>query len=529
MSAAASTRLEAPWPRRDRTGRSDLESPRHTSLTSLCARLRATLAPYLDGTAPTPIASERRDALLVEARSAYDRQLRHDLDYNIFTLSRYASSVSNRIQRDVRRIPVIGDLLRRLEQSRRFLRVTDAWSGSRVEEACWLATQQFYCDGLELADRLIDVDHGRSVRHWPRPDAFGDLRRRNLLGITAYSWPTAAGRAVDVLAPNFWQMRFFTTLFPTIWRVLYHMAVPWGGASWAQFERSTLGWLGRDGFRRLRGGGQRGDIRFYGARRVIDDPQLFDRRTNRLRHNVIFCGSHRTGFLDFPFFAHLLRDVPHAVWANNSFYGPGMARKLARDPATICVRGQGKLPIFDAIDRTIDVMKRHGLALFIIADGSQPNMMYGNQVRIKRGIRLLADESVRQCAASGRRTFVVPMSFDDPLGYLCGLDDGVDVTMHRPIEIVSPSTDQSRSSRFDEAVINGGDCLLNQLEALFMCHSLAARHGFDTPRVLETARRRHRQAVATARSPGRLRSYLASRCPTPVSQLRRRQPRTSNP
>jgi hypothetical protein len=242
-----------------------------------------------------------------------------------------------------------------------------------------------------------------------------------------------------------------------------------------------------------------------------------------LCHNIVVFASHRIGFLDFPFFTQALLKAPHAVWANNSFYGPGMARKLKRDPLTLCVRGEGKLPIFEAIDQTINVMKRHGVGLFIMADGSQPNMMYGNQVRVKRGIRLLVDESVRQCAKQGRRTFVAPLTMDDPLGYLSGLDDRLVVTIHHPIEIKAPSTDAPRSSHFDADVINGGDDLLNQLEALYMCHSMAARHGFETPPVIEAAREHSVKARAVTMFNGGLRSYFQSRGPTRVFDLCKRR------
>lgn len=493
--------------------------PRQTSLHQICSELQETLAPYLDGRTTTPIASERRDRLLAQARSAFSAQLYHDLDFTIHDLSRLATAVTESYGRDVRRIPVVADLFRRLEHLRRFLRVTDYLTSSQVEEQCWLATQQFFCDALELADRLLHLQQNGSTRRWPLPNRFGEIRRRNLMGITAYDWPTVLGRGAEGLAPNFWRMRFFSTLFPTLWRVLYHIAIPWGDTSWDEFERSTLTWLGRDGFVALRGHGSPDDIVFRGLERLASNPELMDLRTGRLRHNVVVCGSHRIGFLDFPFFTKALLDVPHAVWANNSFYGPGMARKLKRDPRTICIRGEGKLPIFEAIDQTIDVMKNQGVALFMMADGSQPNMMYCNQMRVKRGVRLFVDESVRRRGEHGRRTFVAPLTMDDPISYLCGADDRLVVTMHEPIEITTPSTPKPRTSHFDPDAINGGDDLLNHLEALYMCNNKLARRGFETPPVVEAARLHQKKAMTTTLFGNRLRTYLERRGPTRLFEL----------
>lgn len=504
---------EAPQP--------DWTEPLHTRLDQLCGSLRDELDPYLSGQTTQPIHSPRRDALLAEARAMFDRQLRHDLDFTIHDLSTFAATVTKKIGYDVRRVPVIADLFHRLEDSRRFLRVTDATSSSKVEEQCWLATQQFYYDALELADRLIHVDGGRSIRRWPRPNAYGELPRHNLLGVTAYSWRRVIHRGFENCVPNFLSTRFFATMFPTLWQVAYHTLVPFGDATFSEFENSTLGWLGRDGLAKLRGDGSPDDVIIRGRERITENRALFDARTSRFRANVVFCGSHRIGFLDLPLFTKLLEGVPRAIWVNNSFYGPGMARKLSRDPGTICVRGDGKQRVFDAIDDTIDAMTRYGMGLFIMADGSQPNMMYGNQIRMKRGLRLLVDESARRRESTGRSTFVIPLSFDDPLSYVLGMDPKIEITTHHPIEIVKPTSDQPRTSNFDNNAINGGDDLLNQLEALFMCHSMVARHGMRTPTVLKTAHAHNRAADASPRV-GDVREFIHRRGPTTLYDLSRR-------
>jgi len=520
MTFAQSRHFETDPPRAD-SSPADWTEPKHTRLDQLCDSLRNELEPYLSGQTAQPIHSPRRDALLADARAMFDQQLRHDLDFTIHDLSTFAGAVTKNIGFDARRVPVIADLFRRLEESRRFLRVTDAMSSSKVEEQCWLATQQFYYDALELADRLIHVDRGRSIRNWPRCDAYGEIPRRNLLGVTAYSWPRVIHRGLENCVPNFLRMRFFATMFPTLWQVAYHILIPFGDATFSDIERSTLGWLGRDGFAKLRGNGSTEDVIFNGRERITENGALFDAQTRRIRANVVICGSHRTGFLDIPLFVKILDGVPHAVWANNSFYGPGLARKLTRDPGTICVRGEGKQRVFDAIDDTIDVMTRFGMGLFIMADGSQPNMMYGNQVRMKRGLRLLVDESARRRKSTGRRTFVVPMSFDDPLSYVLGLDSRIEITAHHPIEIVTPSSNQPRTSDFDNDAINGGDDLLNQLEALFMCHSMMARHGMRTPAVLKTALAHSRVADASPQG-GDVRQFIHRRGPTTLYDLSRR-------
>lgn len=466
-------------------------APRRTCVTDIADVLRAGVASHMAGRSCAPAADSARDAALRRYRQVLTAQIHHDLGYTEGRLAEFAADLSAAQHRDVGELPIVADGFRRIATLAGYLRTTDAYSGSATEEQCWVALQQFYCDALELAERLCDVEEGRRRRFGPWPRSDGTFRRRTLLGIESYGSLQTLVHAAEVAIPNVFSMRPWRTLVPTLAHMVWHQAIPWGELRWCDFERTTLGWLGDDGLACLRGSRGAG-VRFCGREVLEGNAELFDPDTGKARHNVIVAASHRTGFLDFPLFAEILGNTPHAVWANNSFYTPGMARKMARNRTTIPIRGFGKMPMKDALDLSVRVLAEDGLPLFLIADGSQPNMMYGHQVRVKRGIRVLVDECVRQTRAAGRRTFVAPLTFDDPLAYLLGWDEEVVVTLHPPLEIVAPSTSERYQSRFDETAVNGGDALLNHLEALYLVNSMQPRHGLRTPDVLGAVRRKRR-------------------------------------
>ena len=365
-----------------------------------CRTIRDSFVEYEAGQQDSPKADSVREACLQEVRQTVSRQIVKDADYNLLRLRDWTAEVSSTIGMDLSKQALVADLLDRIRAGRDFLTDTDASVSSRVEEQCWLALQQFYIDGLDLAEYLHSCREKGVVPRSPKVLNGGGIRRREILGISSYSWIRTATLAMDVAVPNWTQMRFCRSMLPTLVHLLWHQLVPWGPLCWCDFERTTLGWLRPDGFARLRG--QRGNIAEFQRREIVDDnPQLFDRQTRKTHHNVILVGAHRLGFLDFPFWTEMFRRTDHAVWANNAFYGPGMAKKLARGRTTVPIRGVGRMPLEQALDRSISILAEDRMPLFIIADGSQPNMMYGDQKRVKRGLRLLVDECVRQTSFEG--------------------------------------------------------------------------------------------------------------------------------
>ncbi len=447
------------------------------------------MAPYLTGRVTSSQPDADRDAALAEHRALAADQIQHDLDYNLQQMTRFCDAVIARQGAGEAEPAVERDLLGHLRRRRDTLAEVDPFRSAKAEEQCWINLQQFYLDALELAERLLARETGgRQGR--VRRQSDGTLRRYNVSGFEAYTRAESALRTVEVAVPNPFEMRLTRTMLPTLLHMGWHQVWPWSRLRWCDFERTTLRWLRDGGIARLRGE-KSTRVRFVGRERLEDNDELFDPATGKARHNLILAGSHRVGFLDFPYFSEVLRHVDHAVWANNAFYTPGMARKMARSRTAIPIRGQGRGAMDDAVELTIEVMADDGVPLFIMADGSTKNLLYGQYLRVKRGIRVLADESVRRSAAAGRKTLIAPMTFDDPVAYLVGRCDEVVVTVHPLLEITTPTSSEPHSSVFDETAFNGGDNLLNHLEALYLLHSPEGREGLRTPDVLAVARAKH--------------------------------------
>ena len=421
----------------------------------LCDKLRGTLGDYLSGRTVGPGGDENRNLWLKQLKAEVNQRIHHDVEYNLKELQDYSQEVGLTSASQSQKT-VIKDSFSRLNEVKEFIVSNNPSQSSQLEEQCWLAVQQFYADALDLAERLVDLESGRKKAAKPVFKKDGSLKRYDMMGVSSYRRLQTCLIAADVAVPNTFEMRFCRTMLPTVLHLIWHQIIPWGDLYWCDFEKTTLGWLHPDGLSRLRG--KAGEVGTFHGREVLDDnSHLFDPDTRKTRHNVILVGAHRLGFLDFPFWTDMFRNTPHAVWANNAFYGAGMAKKLAKGRTTIPIRGTGKLPLKEALDQSISIIAEDKLPLFIIADGSQPNMMYGDQKRVKKGLRLLVDECIRQTASKGRKTYVLPITFDDPLGFLRGFDDQVKTTMHPPIEITEPSSDKPYTSVFDDTKINGGD------------------------------------------------------------------------
>lgn len=492
----------------------------HTDLADLTAVLRASLVDYLSGRTCTPHADAARDAALAELRvRGQDRVLR-DLDDNLADIEALYGQVRAELELHDVDLPIERDLIQRLHLLRATIAATDPYGAGDVEEQCWMHVQQFYYDAIDAAQRLIDRRAGRI----PTPgqyDEDGHVRRYDIRGISARSRWQAGLNVAEVAVPNPFEARVLPTFAPTLAHMLWHQFVPWGTLWWHDFERTTLGWLKKNHLARLRYDSSRqAVVRTIGREHLHGNTEIFDAVARRVRHNVILAASHRLGFMDFPFFAEVLRDVPHIVWANNSFYTPGMARKLARSRSAIPVRGHGRLAFRDAIDLTIRVFAEDGLPLFIMADGATKNMLYGQYLRVKRGIRVLVDECVRRRGDGDRGTFILPITFDDPFAYLLDFEDEIRVNIHPPIEITMPTSPQAHTSVFDESAHNGGDALLNHLEALYFVNSVQARVGLIAPRVVPGVERWYALSRGGRRGGG-LRGWLRRRANMSVYDLAR--------
>ena len=489
--------------------------PWRTRVDDICVRLTDLLSGYTNSSSWSIDNCPQRDAQLARFRAAVTAQILHDLDYNTARLLAFARILSARAGCDVARLPVPADGFRRLEELSAFMHHSEPYGRSSLEEERWIALHQYYFDALDLAERLCDLADGKEHARGIKLEAQGTIRRHGFFGVTGYSLAQSLVQALSVAVPDIFNARWSRTLLPSLAFIGSHHLWPPKRLDWMRFERTTLGWLSRDGFAQL-GNQDRCVVEFKGRDRLIADLELFDPSDRTTRHNIIVAASHRTGFLDYPFWTVMLRDIRHGLWVNNSFYGPAIERKTHQEPLMIPARGSGKSSIKRLLDNTLHVLSDLKAPVLIVADGSQPSLLYGDQVRVKRGLRLVVDESVRRRQATGRRTFVIPLTFNDPVSYLRGLSDRIVVECHPPIEIDRPSCDKAYESHFVSGQINGGDDLLNHLEALFLLNTMQPQFGMGTPDVLSAVRdrRRRRRSVGA-------RAWLRSKFNTSICDLSR--------
>jgi hypothetical protein len=249
----------------------------------------------------------------------------------------------------------------------------------------------------------------------------------------------------------------------------------------------------RGGFERLRG--IRGPVVRYHGLHHLTDGELIDPASRETRHNLIIATHHRLGYLDLPLFFAPVRRFRLIIWANNAFYGPGLEAKIARDRKTIPVRGQHRAAMEEITTRTADLLVHARVPLFTFADGSQPPLFYGHQLRVKSGLRLAVNAALLAARGTGRRTYVLPMTLNDPVGFIQGMRDTVDVRFHSPLLVEEPWERARREDADPEEPVNGGDPLLNHLEALFIRESTVAVHGLPRPRIMATSHRRRASAT----------------------------------
>ncbi len=418
----------------------------------------------------------RQDAQLAELLASYRRrfeeQMLYDFDYNIQRWQHGAEQMppSHGVLDDAQ----IQDGFRQLGSVRHFLAQSDQWA-AHMEPACFGAFQQFYCDALALGDRLFRFHGGQR----PRRQTARRLKRQQVFeGASTYRLAQAVVNAAEMAFPNLFCIRPLHSLLPVGWYSGSRAILPWLAFRWPVFFRKfhhllTSGLINslveRSGW----------VVECSGKEDLLSE--FYDPVTGRTRHNLIIAASHRHSMLDLPFGAEALLGIDHAMWVNESYY----PKSAARDPRLVVVSATRRRRMEPVLRKSADLMMNSGIPVAIVVDGGGGYLPYGQQMPLKRGIRFLVDHMNEVTQGSKRRTFIVPLSVDDPIGLIAGLDSKVRLTFHRPIctDDIGPA-----SRRPDRKAIHRGDPLLVRLEVHFLANTAQVRHGWRTPNVVDTVR-----------------------------------------
>jgi hypothetical protein len=253
---------------------------------------------------------------------------------------------------------------------------------------------------------------------------------------------------------------------------------------------TTLGWIRRGGFNGV-GGVEGPAVRFRGLQHTRTG-LLFDRARDRTHHNVLGVSSHRFGVLDIPLIWRAFRGIRSGIWADSTFYGPGAQPKMERDPYAIVVRGERSASMGKSIKDSVHLMMEREVPVFVMAAGGQPPLFSGQQMAMKGGFALAARAAVRAAAGTGRRTYVLPITVNDAAGFLQGLQNWVEVRIHTPVLVDSARRPKPAPDPEGGPLLNGGDPLVNYLEALFLLETSQAVCGLPRPRVVGAVRWRLR-------------------------------------
>ncbi|MCH8854517.1 MAG: hypothetical protein IID41_17970 [Planctomycetes bacterium] len=455
---------------------------------------------------PIVQADERLEELLVAYRRRFQEQVLHDFDYNIQELRRWAEEAypTTAVLDDAR----IQDGFVQLDTARRFFVDHDQWS-NRMEIPCWLAFQQFYCDALSLGDRLLRFQKGQR----PRATPAGRLKRRVLMeGALAYSFAQAAANALDKNMPNIFGIRPFYGPLPVGLYLGLRTALPPLRFRWRTLLDRAYYLLSSGALATMaeRSGPV---VEIHGREEVFDNDEFVDPRTHKTRHNLIIVMSHRHSTVDLPIYATAFRGIDNAMWANELYY----PKSASRDPRMIMVNAARLRRLNASLQRSADLLMHERIPVAIVADGGGPYSPYGQQMCVKRGIRQIVDYTKEAAAGSKRKTFLVPMSFDDPATFLMGLDARIRITFHTPICLTDIAAAPRKRRR---QAINHGDPLVNYLEAFFLCNTGQVRHGWRTPRVIETVRTVTQQLEGDRT----LRGWLRKKCHASMFDLCRDRP-----
>lgn len=448
---------------------------------------------------------EQRDCLLADYRARFREQVLHDVALNLQHLYAWAEQLDS--DGAVLADGGIRDGFARLGRHRSILTKHDAWSTNRAELACWNAFHQFYCDALSVGDRLLRFEQGEAgVRRQVAP-----ARR---LELPAVSSPDLLQTLVNIAeqgVPNFIHLRPLRSLAPGLAYVASHVLCPWPAFQWHTFLRHVGYLVTSGGFASWATQGE-GRIECCGAEDIFGNPEFFDQVRHRTRHNIILAFSHRHSLLDLSIIAEVLGGIRHAVWSNEEFF----PRSARRDPTIIMVRPGRRTDMSRILARSAELAVEQRLPIVLAVDGGTPYMPYGQQMRVKRGVRLLVDHLHDHSRESARKTYIVPFSLCDTVFYLRGMNPTVKVTFHVPIcadDIASPARPGNPE------LLNWGDPLLTYLETLFLVHTGQLQYGWRTPRVVETIRR----VADQRRRGGSVRDWIRGRFRASLYDLSRDQ------
>ncbi len=432
---------------------------------------------------------EQRDGFLADYRVQFREQVLHDVAFNLQRLHAWAQRLDSGCA--ALADGGIRDGFARLARHRSSLTEHDAWGTNRAELACWNAFHQFYCDAISLGERLLRFEQGKAVvrRQAALP------RRLELPAVSSPSVPQTLVNIAEQGVPNFIHLRPLRSLAPVLAYVASHVVCPWPAFEWRPFLRHA-GYLVTSGGFAGWATGREGRIECRGAEEVFENPELFDPINQRTKHNIILAFSHRHSLLDLSIIATVLGGIRHGVWASEEFF-PGSAR---RDSKMIVVRPGRRTDMPQVLARSADLAVEQRLPILLAVDGGTPYMPYGQQMRVKRGVRLLVDRLHEYSRDSARKTYIVPFSLCDTVSYLRGMNPTVRVTFHKPIcsDDIAPPTLPG-----NPGLLNWGDPLLTYLETLFLVNTGQMQHGWRTPRVVETVRR-----VADQRRGGGVRDWI---------------------
>lgn len=414
--------------------------------------------------------------LLAEYREQFRKQIAHDLAYNVRQLWQWAAQLDR--TRKTLQDPLIRHAFARLEEARHFLTTRDAWTGNELELDCWNTHQQFYCDALWLADRLSRYERGDR----PRLRRAASVKRRQLApGGASYSLAQAAMNTLEQAFPHGLCLRPLRCILPSALYVGCRALTPWPTFRWLTFLEK-LSCIVTSGALAKLVGRPAPAINIKGLERFRSDDGLYDRRRRKTRHNIILAMSHRHSVIDLPIVAHALHEIDHAVWANELFF----PKSAKRDELMVMVSPGKKRNKEVMLARSAETLIEQAVPLLIAVDGGGPYLPYGQQMRVKRGIRRLVDYLNERCKGTARRTYILPLSLNDPVTFLQGRDPQITVTFHDPIcadDIAAPLEPP------DPGQVNWCDPLLNYLESFFLANTGQVRHGWRTPSVIETCRR----------------------------------------
>ncbi|MCP4593340.1 MAG: hypothetical protein GY842_21605, partial [bacterium] len=311
--------------------------PMAEELAAVCAELGASVATDCSAECVRPQPDPRRDQLLHRYRSTLQALIRRDARENLAELRELTRSVSRGCGTELECSPVGADALDRLETGCAEIVEIDPYADADREFKWFLAISQFFLDGLAYADRLLATQGGKDPRRWQKVPP-----RVDFLGLSASGRMQAVITAIETGVPHAFRTGVSRMFLPTLLHLLAHNVFPQRRWSFNAMFETTLGWIRRGGFQRM--AGVDGPAVTWSGVEHVRNPELFDTTTWRTRHNVILACAHRFGFLDIPLFYAALRGIRLGIWADNSFYGPGVSRKMAHDRYSIAIRGPGCPP-----------------------------------------------------------------------------------------------------------------------------------------------------------------------------------------